>query len=344
MRTLETSKENSEALSLFRKKLEDISYRQEELEWGFPNGDRADYLTYSIKTHLGELQIGVPDSWESRIPHLVRFANEQGPPSPDVELNIPVEHNRKVSGLYAKSNDEIWLCSRGSFTAFRGQIKREITFSYFDKWLFEIDDAGKSINVIPVCSLSSITIANDIATFTASVQELKRLYKANSGEVLPPTRSQKNSPNLPWGSSTEFEGKKNSGNKAGSEYEYIHGPLCNQLKTFLERFIGNNKKFTVTKNAHVDVAIVDKKTNKASSIFEVKTASLPSSQIYTAIGQILYYKTLYGNSNTNLFLVLPLNCKSSITEKFIEGLEIQLVYGESGDFSLPTGEEYVVSV
>jgi hypothetical protein len=344
VRTIETAKGNSEALSLFREKLEETSYKQEELEWGFPNGNRADYLTYSIKTHLGELQIGVPESWESRIPHLVRFAREQGPPSPDVELNIPVEHNRKISGLYANSNDEIWLCSRGSFTAYRGQIKRDITFSYFDKWLCEIDDAGKSIQVIPVCSLSSPTIANDIATFTASVQELKLLYKDNSGEAIPPTRSKKDSPKLPWGSSEEFEGKKNNGSKAGSEYEYIHGPLCNQLKNLLERSIGKSKEFTVTKNAHVDVAIVDRKTKIASAIFEVKTASLPSSQIYTAVGQILYYTTLYGDSNTSLYLVLPLNCKSANTEEFIKGLGIQLVYGESGEFKLPTGEEYVVSL
>jgi hypothetical protein len=318
--TLETAEENSEALSLFREKLENISYRQEELEWGFPNGDRAEYLTYSIKTHLGELQIGVPESWESRIPHLVRFAKYQGPPSPDVELNIPMEHNRNISGLYVRSDDEIWLCSRGSFTAFRGQIKRDITFSYFDKWLCEIDDAGKSIQVIPVCSLSSPTIANDIATFTASVQELKQLYKNGSDELNSPTPSKNTSPKLPWGSSKEFEGKKNSDSKASSEYEYIHGPLCNQLKTFLECSIAKNNKFKVVKNAHVDAAIIDRKTSIASAIFEVKTASLPSSQIYTAVGQVLYYRALYGDSNTNLYVVLPLNSKSRNTEEFIEGL------------------------
>ncbi|QUM81155.1 hypothetical protein HWV01_13095 [Moritella sp. 5] len=343
MQTIETYDENSSALSLFRQRLEDISYRQEELEWGFPNGDRVEYLTYSIETHLGELQVGVPESWESRIPHLVRFAKEQGPPSPDVELNIPTEINRRVSGLYAKSNDEIWLCSRGSFTAFRGQIKRNITLSHFDKWLCEVNDAGKQAQVIPVCSLSSSTMANDIATFTAAVQELKQLYKDQPDQISSSTTDNP-SQKFPWGSSKEFEGKKNSGSKDRSEYDYIHGPLCNQLKTFLEKNIHNNEKYKVTKNVHVDVAIINKKTDIADSIFEVKTASLPSNQIYTAVGQILYYKRLYGDSNTRLYIVVPLNCKSLITEGFIEGLGIQLVYGEAGQFILPNGDELAVNV
>lgn len=343
MQTIETYEENSSALSLFRQRLEDISYRQEELEWGFPNGDRAEYLTYSIETHLGELQVGVPESWESRIPHLVRFAKDQGPPSPDVELNIPTEINRRVSGLYAKSNDEIWLCSRGSFTAFRGQIKRDITLSHFDKWLCEVDDAGKQAQVIPVCSLSSSTMANDIATFTAAVQELKQLYKDQPDQISSSTIGN-SSQKLPWGSSKEFEGKKNSGSKDSSEYDYIHGPLCNQLKTFLEKGIHNNKKYKVTKNVHVDAAIIYKKTEIADSIFEVKTASLPSNQIYSAVGQILYYKKLYGDSNTRLYIVVPLNCKSLITEEFIEGLGIQLVYGEAGQFILANGDGLAVNV
>lgn len=344
MQTIETYDENSSALSLFRKRLECISYHQEELEWGFPNGERAEYLTYSIETHLGELQVGVPESWESRIPHLVRFAKEQGPPSPGVELNIPTEINRRVSGLYAKFNDEIWLCSRGSFTAFRGQIKRDIAFSHFDKWLCEVDDAGKRVQVIPVCSLSSSTMANDIATFTAAVQELKKIYKDQPGQLFHSNAEDNSSQKFPWGSSKEFEGKKSSGSKDGSEYYYIHGPLCNQLKAFLEKAIVNNKKYKVTKNVHVDVAIINKKTDIAASIFEIKTASLPSNQIYTAVGQLLYYKRLYGDSNTRLYIVVPLSCKSFLTEGFIEDLGIQLVHGEAGQFILPSGGEFSVNV
>ena len=345
MQTLETSEANQRALELFRKKLKDISYQQEELEWIFPDGDREKYPTYSIKTYRGELQIGIPKSWKSRIPHLIRFAKEQSPLSPDVELNIPMKHDRGISGLYAENaENEIWLCSRGLFTAYRGRIKRDITFSHFDKWLYNIDDAGKSIQVIPVCSLSSATIADDIADFTAHLQELKRRYKDNSGETISSAQRNEDILKSPWGDGNEFEGKKISGNKASSENEYMHGPLCNQLMNFLKQSIGRSKKFAVKKNRHVDAAIVFNKTGMAHSIFEVKTASLPSSQIYTAVGQILYYKTRYGDSNTNLYLVLPLDCKSSITEEFIEGLRIQLLYRESEKFNLPTGEEFIVNI
>ena len=347
MKTLVTPADNSKALSIFRKKLENIAYKQEELEWKFPNGSQGKYLTYLVKTYLDELQIGVPEPerWGARNLHLIRFAQRQGSLSPDVEINIPVKHNRRVSGLYAKdANGEIWLCSRGLFTAFRGKIKRDISFSYFDKWLYEIDDEGKLLQIIPVCSLSSPTISSDIANFTTAVQELKKIYKDESYKIISPKKINKDSPKLAWRDINEFEGTKSSGDKVNAEYQSMHGPLCNQLKISLEKSLEKNKNFIVRKNKHIDAAIVAKKTEIAHSIFEVKTASLPSSQIYTAVGQILYYKTLYGDPNTHLYLVLPSNCKSFDTEKFIEELGMQVIYGESGKFKLPNGEEYIVSV
>ena len=180
MKTLVTPEDNSKALGLFRRKLKNISYKREKLEWRFPNtgGRQGKYPTYLVKTYLGELQIGVPERWGGRNPHLIRFAQRQGSLSPDVELNIPKAHNRRVSGLYSKdANGEIWLCSRGSFTAFRGRIPRDISFSYFDKWLYEIDDKGELLQIIRICSLSSPKIFNHIATFTIAVQELKKRYK-----------------------------------------------------------------------------------------------------------------------------------------------------------------------
>ena len=345
MYTLKTKKENKKAIALFQKRLKGICPRPEKLEWGFPNGERAKYLTYKIATYLGEIQIGVPEpeSWRSRIPHLVRFSKEQGPPSPDVELNIPIDHNRKVSGLYASSNGEIWLCSRGSFTAYRGQIKRDITFSYFDKWLNEIDDAGKIINVIPVCSLSSPTFANDIATFVAAVLELKELYKKEQ-EAEQPTSRVSPFGKVLWGIGKEYEGTKQIGRKESAEYEYLHGPLCNQLKSYLEEAVSGSKITLVTKNVHIDVALVSQKSGKASAIFEVKTAALPSNQIYTAVGQVLYYRNLYGDAGTKLYLVLPLSSKSTDTEEFAQSISINILYGDSGKFVLSNGRNFKVPV
>lgn len=354
MKTLVTRKGNLDALRFFRRKLK--KNKQKELEWIFPDGSRGKYPTYLVKTYLGKLEIGVPEGWGARNPHLIRlaqrqrFAQRQGPLSPDVELNIPEAHDRRVSGLYAKdANGEIWLCSRGLFTAFRGRIKRDtITFPYFEKWLYKIDDEGKSLQIIPVCSLSSPTIFDDIAAFTTAVQKLKEICKDESYKIISPKKINKDSPKSAWRDINEFEGVKSSGDKTSAEYPYMHGPLCKQLKISLEKSLERNKKFIVRANKHIDAAIVARKTKIAHSIFEVKTASLPSSQIYTAVGQLLYYKTRYGDPNTHLYLVLPSNCKSSDTasdtEKFIEELGMQVIYGESGKFKLPNGEEYIVSV
>lgn len=342
MHTLITKKENKQALKNFRQRLDEIASAKDYLEWGFPNGERADYLTYTIPTYLGGIQIGVPKSWESRIPHLIRFSKEIGPPSPDVELNIPVEHNRKVSGLYVKSDNEIWLCSRGAFTAFRGSIPKEVTFSFFKKWLHQIDDNGKEVDVIPVCSLSSSTIADDLAIFVKSVQELKELYKTY--QITKIQKAKTNSRRSQWVTGTEYEGTKSTGNKGSTEYEYLHGPLCNQLLTYLELSVANHKDVFVTKNNHLDVALVEKNSDKAVIIFEVKTSALPSNQIYTAVGQLLYYRSLYGKSDSELFLVLPANCKSATTEQFIQGLGIKILYGESGLFHDDAGREYIPSV
>jgi hypothetical protein len=307
------------------------------MEWGFPNGDRAIFPTYSIQTHLGEIQIGVPDSWGTRVPHLIRFTKEQGTPSPDVEINIPIEHNRKVSGLYINSGKDYWLCSRGSFTSYRGQIKREFTFSHFDKWLVQFDDKGKQASAIPVCALSSPTIANDIATFVAAVLELKSVHKGSGDNFEPAELDIKPSLIHSWGSGSEYEGRKSSGGSEATNYEYLHGPLCNQLKEFLKRATASNLNVFITKNAHVDVAIVNNISKEADAIFEVKTASLPSAQVYSAVGQINYYKYLYGHAKTKLYLVLPLSCRSPQTQEFIESMGISIVYGDAEEFRLPNG-------
>jgi hypothetical protein len=340
MHALVTKEENSRAVTSFRERLKEVASKLEDTEWGFPNGARAVYPTYSIKTYLGEIQLGVPKSWSNRVPHLIRFTNEQGPPSPDVEINIPIEHDRKVSGLYVRFDNEYWLCSRGSFTSYRGQIKREFSFSHFDKWLTEIDDKGQPAHVIPVCSLASPTIANDIATFVATVQELKNRHK--SSEEQSEAAAFETSPSAHgWGAGAEFEGKKKAGGGPQSEYDYLHGPLCNELMAFLKGITASNKAVCVTKNPHIDVAIVDQRSKAASAIFEVKTAALPSSQVYSAIGQMHYYRYCYGHSNTKLYLVLPLSCRSSETQDFIESLGIAIIYGESGCFIFPNGASFV---
>src|SRR3546814_11853877 len=88
MQALHSKKESLRAVKRFRERLKEIAFNFEELEWGFPNGERPVYPTYSVHTHLGDLQIGVPASWDTRIPHLIRFTKEQGPPSPEDRRSV----------------------------------------------------------------------------------------------------------------------------------------------------------------------------------------------------------------------------------------------------------------
>lgn len=338
IRSLETEEENSRAVRSFRQRLKEVASNLTDMEWGFPNGDRHKFPTYSIPTYLGEIQIAVPKSWDTRVAHLIRFKKEQGPPSSDVEINIPITHDRQVSGLYIKSDNDYLLCSRGSFTSYRGQINREFTFSKFDKWLLKISDKGKLVAVIPVCSISSPTIANDIATFVKAVIELKQAYKATEEQIRTIENTTSPKTIFGWGKGTEFEGIKAVGGGLKEEYEYLHGPLCNQLIAFLKKVNSSDKSVYVDGNRHVDAAIIDVVSQLANSIFEVKTSALPSNQIYSAVGQLYYYKFLHGHANTKLYLVLPSYCQSIETQNFFERLGIEVVYGESGKFKFPSGK------
>src|SRR3546814_6970513 len=98
---------------------------------------------------------------------------------------------------------------------------------------------------------------------------------------------------------SEFEGKKATGNRKEGEYEFLHGPLCNQLSKFLRKSVNSDKTFAVKSNQHVDAAIIDVGTKVATAIFEVKTAALQSAQIYSAIGQLFYSKFKRSEEHTS---------------------------------------------
>ena len=334
MRVLAATNETADAVHAFRERLKRVAVEHSDLEWGFPNGERANYPTYTLTSCYGKVQVGLPDAWATRIPHLFRFVKEQGPPSPDVEINIPPKLDRKVAGTYVQSERELWLCSRGVFTAFRGRIPKKLAHAHFKKWLQEVDDGGKATRVIPVVSMDSPTFGDDIATFVRSVVELKEKHKQRQSSAPEDLSGD----NATWSRGKEFEGTKSSKRtQAEFEYEYLHGPVCNRLEDHLKKILSSGH-LEFGRNSHVDGAIVDRRTHQATCIFEVKTASLPSSQIYSAVGQLMYYRHLYGSARSHLFAVLPSACRSKATEKFLTNLDIVLVYESSGDFKVSSGQ------
>lgn len=287
--------EIKKSISKFRSILAKAAKNKKRREWTFPNGEKGKFETFSLNTDEGILLVGIHDKWGTRVPHLFSVEREGRALSPDVEINIPLGLDRRVSGAYLRNGKDIWLCTRGSFTSFRGKIKREIAFKHFDKWLVDVRDDKKYASVIPVASVSSPTMVDDISQFVQAVIELKENLKTTGGGDTTSTTT--------WSEWEEFEGEKNfGGGGAIDSYEYIHGPLCNSLNIWLRKW-NNDKSFEIKKNKNVDAAIVFQK--KAVAIFEVKTSASLSEQLYTAVGQLFYYKQVYGNDNCALYLVLP---------------------------------------
>ncbi len=315
----------------FREILRDKSNEEESREWSFPNGEKDLLPTFSLSTTEGTLLVALPDKWEwgNRIGHLFCLEREGRALSPDVEINIPLEHNRSVSGVYIRVKDETWLCSRGIFTSFRGRMPQTVVFSHFHKWLAEDSDAGKMVSVIPVTALSSPTIAEDIAQFVRAVESLKDVYKKSGGDV-PATTST-------WGDWDEFEGPKRAGTeKAANEYEYMHGPLCNSLNAWLRKW-ARNTTLEIKKSKNIDAAIV--RNDKALAIFEAKTSGSLSAQLYTAVGQLFYYRHRFGAADCALFLVLPESAiENEIDEAdFFRELGISVIVRKDAEFSAPSG-------
>ena len=331
---IEQEKSVRSAIKKFRKIIEDASFENEVFQWAFPNGVKADIETYKLNTHHGTLGVGIPKGqWNARVPHLFTLSLDASTLSPDVEINIPLSLDRNVSGVYVKNGKDIWLCSRGMFTAYRGKIKRELTFSHFDKWLLEVRDADRTASIIPIAALTSPDIANQIANFVISVNNLKEKYKKseNAGASVITTA---------WNDSLEFEGTKNkSSTEADTEYVYLHGPMCNELQRQLEQ-INSKRNRSVAKNKNIDVAIIEK--DRAVAIFEVKTSFSLSEQLYKGIGQLLSYRHYYGTPETELFLVIPsVKSNKKKLSTLMDELGIHLVESKKNGFFLSNGDELI---
>ncbi|MFP3422883.1 hypothetical protein R0K19_26295, partial [Bacillus sp. SIMBA_161] len=75
------------------------------------------------------------------------------------------------------------------------------------------------------------------------------------------------------------------------------------------------------------------------AIFEVKTSASMSGQLFTAFGQLAYYKHRFGNAKTKLFLVLPTSTESEFeAAEFFAQANIQVLFGEAGEFESSEGE------
>ena len=264
----------------------------------FPQGERVYVEEYWADTKYGKLTIALPlEDWNTRVPHLITLGSFDAT-APDVELNIPLGLDRRVSGVYVKNNEDIWLCSRGKFTSYRSAIKKDLTLSHFAKWLITVQDVDRDTEVIPVGAISSPYIVNQISEFVQHVKKLKQIHK-NGIDITEVTDNK-------WRETREFEGDIDRQNKSSHiTYEYLHGPICNTLTEYLKNSKeSNNRQYSVKSNRKIDAALVNNK-EKAVVIFEVKTSTSFSEQLYKGIGQLFAYRAEYGNEATSLFMILP---------------------------------------
>jgi len=275
--------------------------------------------TYTIKSKAGRVVVGLPSKWSTRIPHLFSLEREGRSLSPDVEINIPLKPDARVSGVYVRSGSETWLCSRGKFTAYRGAIPKDTVLRHFGKWVIEVVDGDGSASVIPVTSLSSTSLRDDIATFIKTVIDLKTKYKTGGDSAIIKESN--------WNEGKEPEGKtKGKWTKIAFEYDYLHGPLCNALQEILTTTFDRKGKIALKRNKHVDLAMLRK--GKPIALFEVKTSAGLGEQLDKAVGQFFYYRHRYASPATQLFLVLPSAATSATTphRAFLKSLGIRLLF------------------
>jgi hypothetical protein len=332
-RIVETERETRLAVDRFRDRIRELGGKPQNLEWGFPDGHRDNYPTFTLRSKRGDIHIGVPTSWTGRVAHLLRFVKPGGPPSPDVEINIPNKLNRSVSGVYVVTNDSLWLCTRGAFTAFRGQIPRETTLRYFQKWLIDVQDCDREAKVIPVAALDSETLADYLAEFIQTVIDLKTIHKSGDEPSSDTT--------LGWHSGEEFEGLKRPTKSGAAEaYEYTHGPLCNGLFRCLKSLLASRRDLAALKNWNIDAAVVHRPTQRARIIFEVKTTAELGGQIYSAIGQRLSYRHFHGSDECTIALVVPRQCEKDAKNlsAFLESLHIHVIVGDGSTYTTLAGQ------
>lgn len=319
-----------------------LAQSESEREWAFPGGDRATCPTYSLETDLGEMLFAIPAPWEGRQAHLFKLNHEGGTLFPDAEINIPYELNRRISGVLVTNEDGMTMVfHRGTFTAYRGRVPREISLEHFRFWLREVDDSDRTSEMIAVTSTDSPSIRNDIAEFVHEVKRLKERVKADAQNDPAADSSPEGSvePDVGWRTNEEYEGDKSYTPNADTiDYVYLHGPLCNALDRKLNLLVGGYPGLEVGKH-QVDLALVDKVSNKAKAIFEVKTSASMSPQLYTAFGQLAYYKHRFGTTDTKLYLVLPESTSPDfLAGDFFAKADIQVIFGEAGSFRASNGK------
>ena len=316
MREILTRKRDiAAAVGQFRRTIAAIAAPPRKAEWVFPNGERLNVNTYVVSTRSARLFIGLPLRAAGRIPHLFHLDRDEPALTPDVELTVPVGLDRRQSGVYVRDDAITLLATRGSFSASRGKIPRERVFRYFAKWLIPARDGAEEAMVIPVAAADAPALAGDLIAFVEAAIMLKNALREGESDAA-----------LAW--------REPSDETTVPARDYLHGLMAHVLETRLRELTHMSGRHAVCRNRELDMALVDTRTNRAAVIFEVQTSLQPELRLHIAVGRLLHFRSRYGDNQTRLVLVLPVEHKHQVFvfKGIFEDVGIETIVRSATDF------------
>ncbi|MBM3320645.1 MAG: hypothetical protein FJY73_08225 [Candidatus Eisenbacteria bacterium] len=247
------------------------------------------------------LAIGI-QKWRNRTAMLVARDALSRENVPTVELNIPDatgKVNRLVNGCLCRREDgAVLLGHRGrALTATPKVIPKDVIHRHFAKWLETVEDDDRETKIIPVGLVGRHLLA-DIADFADQVSTLKQswLRSRGSASVVRSIHGWREDLRFPKAIQRVVQASE-------SESEYRHGPMQKLLKQEVEELLPNG--LNTAFNVNADLAVL--RGRRVLGIFEIKTNLGP--QLYSGIGQLLWYRLMFGSGSTSVFLVIPGDCR-----------------------------------
>jgi hypothetical protein len=316
MREILTRKrEIAAAVGSFRRAIADIAPTPRKAEWTFPNGERLTLTTYALATRSARLMVGLPLRAAGRVPHLFHLERDEATLTPDVELTVPIALDRRQSGVYVRDGAATLLATRGSFSASGGKIARERVFRHFAKWLLPARDGNAQASVIPLVAVDSPTLGADLMAFVRAVILFKIALRDGESDE-----------HMAW--------REPTATTDTAARDYMHGQLAHALETRLRELTLMSGRYSMCRNRELDMALVDTRTNRAAAIFEIETSMQPEVHLHTAVGRLLHFRQRYGDTETRLLLVLPVDTKHQVFvfKGFFETAGIEVLLRSGADF------------
>ena len=176
-----TSKATADALTELEQVLEGAAESSEPISWTFPSGHTAAINTKLLRASAGKVAVASVD-WVNRKAHLVCIPGDSGRLVPDVEINIPKEHARRIAGLFASSkhasDTRIHLLHRGLVNIFRGPIPKQTTLDAFSDLVEDCRDGALVTSVIYVSPVVTAEIGQSLYDFAHRMREHKSRVRA----------------------------------------------------------------------------------------------------------------------------------------------------------------------